>query len=374
MRAKPFSGLAYTSFLLLSACGADDASPARSSTGDEKVLNVYNWTDYIGRSTIADFETRTGIKVHYDTYDSNELLETKLLIGQSGYDVVFPTATVLGRLARVGVFQKLERSRLPNFSNLNPEILERVAKFDPGNEHSIPYMWGTTGIGYNPELVRKALGTDIIDSWSAIFDPATASKLAKCGITILDSPEDAFESAEAYLGTATNNENPAELAAAESLLMGVRAYVRSFDSTQHLNALAAGDICVSLSWSGLMLQARARGAKAAVPVRIAYVIPKEGAPLWFDTVAIPADAPHLHNAHAFLNFLMDPKVIAGISNDIEYANANAASLAFVEPTLKGDPAAYPPLEVMPKLHVSAPRSQAYSRETNRAWTRVKTGH
>ena len=373
MRAQPFPGLAYISFLLLSACGADDGSLARSSSGEEKVLHVYNWSDYIGRSTIADFESRTGIKVQYDTYDSNELLETKLLTGRSGYDVVFPTVTILGRMAKVGVFLKLDKARLPNLSNLDPDIMRQVAANDPGNEHAIPYMWGTTGLGYNPAMVKKMLGTDTIDSWASVFDPTIASKLAKCGITMLDSPEDVFEAAEIYLGNDPGNEDAAEMAATESLVTKIRPYVRSFDSNQHLNALASGDVCLSLSWSGLMLQARDRGASATQPVEVKYVIPKEGAPLWFDTVAIPADAPHAANAHAFLDFLMEPEVIAAISNEIGYANANANSPPFLVPALRDDVSVYPSQAVREKLHVSRMRSQAYSRELNRAWTRIKTG-
>jgi putrescine transport system substrate-binding protein len=373
VKARTLGGFSFAA-VLLAACGGgpDQPAPARPAQ-DEKLLNVYNWTDYIGRSTIAEFEARTGIRVVYDTYDSNELVETKLLTGRSGYDVVFPTATILARMARVGVFLPLDRAKLPNFANLDPEILQRMAGFDPGNRYAIPYMWGTTGIGYNPSLVKKALGTDTIDSWAALFDPALASKLAACGITLLDAPEDAFEAAEIYLGNVSYNEDLEELAQAEAAVARVRPYVRAFDSSQHVEMLASGEVCVSQSWSGLMLQARDRGASAASPVEVRYVIPREGAPTWFDTAAIPADAPHPDNAHAFLNFLMDPQVIAAISNDIRYANANAASLPFVAEDMRNDPSIYPTAEVRARLHPSATRSQEYSRAVNRAWTRVKTG-
>ena len=352
-------GLAVAVLIPLVACsGGQDAGESGTEGPEEKILNVYNWTDYIGGNTIADFEARTGIKVTYDTYDSNEVLETKLLTGHTGYD---------------GVFRKLDKAKLPNLSNLDPEAMRQIAVNDPGNEHAIAYTWGTTGLGYNPAMVTKALGTDAIDSWSAVFDPATASKLAKCGITMLDAPEDVIESAEIYLGSDPGNEDVRELAAAEELLVKVRPYVRAFDTTQHLSALASGEICVSLSWSGLMHQARIRGASAAKPVEVAYVIPKEGAPLYFDTVAIPADAPHPGNAHAFLNFLMEPKVIAEITNAIGYANANTTSLPFVDAVYRDDPSVYPSRELREKLHVSKARSQEYSRELNRAWTRIKTG-
>jgi putrescine transport system substrate-binding protein len=374
VRAGPYSGLSFIAVLLLSACsGGNEDSTGKAREPVENVLHVYNWADYIGPTTVADFEARTGIKVTYDTYDSNELVETKLLTGRTGYDVVFPTSTIVGRMAKVGVFLKLDKARLPNLSNLDPEAMRQVAINDPGNEHAIAYMWGTTGIGYSPAMVKKVLGTDTIDSWSAVFDPATASRLAKCGITMLDAPEDVIETAEIYLGGDPGNEDLGELAAAEELLTNVRPYVHAFDTTQHPSALASGEICVSLSWSGLMHQARARGASAATPVEIAYVIPREGAPLYFDTVAIPADAPHPDNAHAFLNFLMEPEVIAEVTNDIGYANANSASLPFVDAVLRDDPSVYPSEAAREKLHVSRARSQQYSRELNRAWTRIKTG-
>ena len=274
--------------LFLTACGSSGGDKALGGpASEEKVLNVYNWADYIGRSTIADFEARTGIKVNYDTYDSNEVLETKLLTGRTGYDVVFPSGNFMQRLVDAGVFLKLDKAKLPNLSGMDPEIMARIAINDPGNEHAISYMWGTTGIGYNPELVRKAIGTDQIDSWDAVFDPAVASKLAKCGISMLDAPEDVFEAARIYLGRDPNSETAEDLAAAEALVSKVRPYVRYFHSSQHVNDLASGEICVSLSWNGLILQARSRGAAAATPVEVAYAIPEEGATIWFDTAAIP---------------------------------------------------------------------------------------
>jgi putrescine transport system substrate-binding protein len=367
------NGLSLATVIVIAACGGADDKKAESAPPAGRILHVYNWTDYIGRNTIDDFEAKTGIKVVYDTYDSNELVETKLLTGRSGYDVVFPTATILSRMARIGVFLTLDKTKLPNLRNLDADVVARLASYDAGNAHAIPYMWGTTGLGYNPDMVKKASGMATIDSWAAVFDPALASKLAACGITMLDAPEDVFECAEIYLGTAPDNEDLEELAAAEALIARIRPYVRSFDSSQHLNALAGGEICVSLSWSGLMLQARDRGAAASRPVQVRYVIPREGAPMWFDTAAIPADAPHPDNAHAFLDYLMEPEVIAAISNEIRYANANSASLPFVDSDMRDNPSIYPPPEDRAKLHVSATRSQEYSRDLNRAWTRIKTG-
>ncbi len=374
MRQGPIDGLSFAATLLLAACGGSDGAAAGSGAApEEKILNIYNWADYIGRSTIADFEASTGIKVNYDTYDSNEVLETKLLTGRTGYDVVVPSGNFLERLVKAGVFAKLDKSRLTNLVHMDPEIMGRIAVNDPGNEHAINYMWGTTGIGYNPAMVRRALGTDRIDSWNAIFDPAFASKLAKCGISMLDAPEDVFEAARIYLGRDPNSETSEDLAAAEALLARVRPYVRYFHSSQHVNDLASGEICVSLSWNGLILQARSRGAAAAVPVEVVYVIPKEGTTIWFDTAAIPADAPHPGNAHVFLNYLMEPKVIAGVSNDVGYANGNSASLPFISDDLRNDTGVYPTAEMRKRLHPSKLKSQAFSREQNRAWTRVKSG-
>ena len=374
MRCEFRCGLLVAAVVLLTACGSKkEAGADAAAMPEEKVLFVYNWSDYIGETTIADFEARTGIKVTYDLFDSNEVLETKLLSGNTGYDIVVPSNTFLQRQIQAGVFRMLDKSKLPNLANMNPEIMKLVAEQDPGNEHSIVYMWGTTGIGYNRELVKKALGTDTIDGWEAVFDPAIAQKLAKCGITMLDSATDVVESALIYLGHDPNSEDRADLAAAEELLTKVRPYVRYFHASQYINDLATGEICVSLGWSGDVIQARDRAAEAEAPVDIAYAIPKQGAMLWFDTLAIPADAPHPDNAHAFLNFLMEPEVIAGVSNYVAFANANAAALQFVDDEVKSDPSIYPTPEVMKNLHPDIVESQEFSRDLNRAWTRIRTG-
>jgi len=367
------NGLILTAALAFAACGGGSKTPAGSPAAEEKVLNVYNWTDYIGRNTIADFEARTGIKVVYDTYDSNEIVETKMLTGASGYDIVVPTATFLERLIKTGAFLKLDKSSLPNLANMDPEIMRRLAANDPGNLYSIDYTWGMDGLAYNPQMVRKALGTDRLDSWSALFVPAIASRLASCGIAILDAPEDAFNVALIYLGRDPNSEKPEDLDAAEALWKKVRPYIRYFHASQHTNDLATGEICLALDWNGLAIQARARGAAATPPVEVVYVTPTEGTVSWFDTIAIPADAPHPRNAHAFINFLMDPQVIAAITRDIGYANGNRASLAFLPPEIRDDPTIYPPPDVFAKLHPALAHTQDYSRRLNRAWTRIKTG-
>jgi len=305
--------------LVFAACGGkkeaeQPAATAQAPAPEEKVLNVYNWSDYIAEETIPEFQNRTGIQVNYDVFDSNEVLETKLLAGKTGYDVVVPSASFLERQIKAGVFMKLDRSKLTNLGNMDPEIMQRVALHDPGNEHSVPYLWGTTGIGYNPEKVKAALGTDTIDSWSALFDPANAAKLKDCGLVMLDAPSEVFDSALIYLGKDPNSESPDDLAAAEALVMSVRPYIRYFHSSQYINDLANGEICVALGWSGDILQAQARGAEAETPVEVAYTIPKEGAIIWFDMLAIPADAPHPDNAHQFINYLMEPQIIAQSSD------------------------------------------------------------
>jgi putrescine transport system substrate-binding protein len=376
MRAILRSGLVAVAVVAgLSACGKkEEAAPtAAAPAAEDKVLNVYNWSDYIAEGTVGDFQTKTGIKVNYDVFDSNEVLETKLLAGRTGYDVVVPSASFLERQIKAGVFMKLDKSKLPNLANLDPEIMERVGKHDPGNEYAVPYLWGTTGIGYNPEKVKAALGTDTIDSWAMIFEPENAKKLQSCGLTLLDAPGEVVDSALIYLGRDPNSEAPEDLAAAEELLMKIRPFVRYLHSSQYINDLANGEICVALGWSGDILQAQARGAEAATPVEIAYAIPKEGAIMWFDMLAIPADAPHPNNAHEFINYLMEPAVIAAISNYVAYANGNSASFEMVDEAVRTDPSVDPTAEVKAKLSPHLAESQDYSRLSNRAWTRFRTG-
>jgi putrescine transport system substrate-binding protein len=373
MRNEYRVGLVALAALSLVACGGKKESEEAAAKPEDKVLFVYNWSDYIGPDTIKDFEAKTGIKVTYDVFDSNEVLETKLLAGRTGYDVVVPSANFLERQIKAGVFMKLDKSKLPNLVNMDQEIMKRVALHDPGNEHAINWMWGTTGIGYNPDKVKAALGTDTIDSWAAIFEPENAKKLAKCGIAMLDAPSEVMDSVQIYLGLDPNSEKAEDLAAAAAKLEKVRDYVKYFHSSQYINDLATGEICVALGWSGDVLQARTRGAEAEKPVKVAYTVPKEGAIIWFDMLAIPADAPHPNNAHEFLNFVMDPQVIAGVSNYVSYANGNAASLPFLDDAVRNDPSVYPPEEVKQKLHAHLAESQEYSRELNRAWTKVRTG-
>jgi len=359
---------------VLTSCGSGSREGAGRATGPEgKVLHVYNWADYIGESTIADFGARTGIKVTYDVYDSNEVLETKLLTGKSGYDVVVPAGSFLQRDIPAGVFLKLDKSKLPNLAHMDPRIMRLVEAHDPGNVYAVNYLWGTTGIGYNPDMVEKVLGTRTIDSWSAVFDPAIASKLAECGIEMLDSAGDVFSLVRLYLGLELNSESTADLEAVEAVLTRVRPYVRHFDSSRYVNDLANGEVCVAIGWSGGVLQARSRGAQAARPVEIAYAIPREGAPIWFDMMAIPADAPNPDEAHAFVNFLMEPQVIAGVTNKVGQPSGNADALPYVDEKLRTDRAVYPSDEDMKRLHTYGAPSEEYTRNYTRAWMRIRTG-
>jgi putrescine transport system substrate-binding protein len=364
--------------LALGACGkkeeAATTAAAPPPAQEEKVLHIYNWTDYIAPDTISNFEKETGIKVTYDTFDSNEVLETKLLAGHTGYDVVVPSANFLERQIKAGVFLKLDKSKLPNFKNMDPDIMGRIAKHDPGNQYATDWQWGTTGIGYNVKKVKAALGENFKpDSWSLILDPANAKKLAKCGITMLDAPSEVVDSVLISLGKDPNSENPDDLKAAEAVLLKVRPYIKYFHSSSYIDDLANGEVCLSLGWSGDVFIAKGRAADAKNGVELEYYIPKEGAIMWFDTLAIPADAPHPGNAHKFLDFSMRPEVIAGVTNTVTYANGNLASLPFVHDDIKNNPNIYPTPEMRNKLYPHLAESQEYSRLLNRTWTTIKTG-
>jgi putrescine transport system substrate-binding protein len=339
----------------------------------EKVVNVYNWSDYIDESIIEDFTKETGIKVVYDVFDSNEVLETKLLAGGTGYDVVVPSGHFLGRQIEAGVFEKLDKSKLPNISNMWDIIQERTAKYDPGNEYSINYMWGTTGIGYNAKKVKEALGIDEITSWKTLFDPASIAKLADCGVYMLDGPQEVIPTALNYLGLDPDSRNPDDLAKAEELVLGIRPSIRKFHSSEYINALANGDICLALGWSGDIFQARDRAAEAGKGVEIKYAIPSEGAEMWFDQMAIPADAQHKQEAYAFLNYMMKPEVIAKASNYVFYANGNKASQQFLDKEILEDPAVYPDEATLSKLFIVTPLDPKTQRIVTRMWTKIITG-
>ena len=357
----------------LAAATAVSALLTAGALAQEKVVNVYNWSDYIDESIIDDFTKETGIKVVYDVFDSNEILETKLLAGGTGYDIVVPTGAFLARQIEAGVFQKLDKSKLPNLANMWDVVAERTVKYDPGNEYSINYMWGTVGIGYNVKKVQEALGIEKIDSWDVFFNPEKLSKLADCGVYVLDSPSDILPTTLKYLGMDPEATSADDFAKAEEAMMKIRPFIRKFHSSEYINALANGDICLAVGWSGDVFQARDRAAEADQGVVVDYVVPKEGAEMWFDQMAIPADAKHLDEAHAFLNYLMKPEVIAKASNYVYYANGNKASQAFIEKDILEDPAIYPDEATLAKLFTVSPYDPKTQRIVTRTWTKIVTG-
>jgi putrescine transport system substrate-binding protein len=363
--------------LTLAACGrgqeGTEAGTPGASGQEQKVLYVYNWSDYIAEDTVSSFEQRTGIDVTYDTFDSNDMVETRLLAGSSGFDVVVPSASFLERQIKAGVFQKLDKSRLPNFKNLDPEIMRAVAKHDPGNEYAVPYMWGTTGIGYNEDMVRSIFGDQPLDSWDYVYDPSFAAKLKDCGLSMLDASDEILKTVLAWLGRDPNSQSEEDLEAAEEKLMAIRPFVRKIHSSQYIDDLANGEVCVAIGWSGDILQARDRAAEAGRGVTIKYSIPKEGTIIWFDMLAIPADAEHPNNAHEFINYLLEPEVAARNSNAVNYANPIPASLPMVSEAVSGDPGIYPPPEVKAKLFPSLAYGEAFQRSLTRMWTRFTTG-
>ena len=347
---------------------------AASAASAEGELNIYNWSDYIADDTIAKFEEATGIKVTYDVYDSNEVLEAKLLAGSSGYDVVVPTSDFLQRQIAAGVYQPLNKDMLPNIVNMDPALMENAQTFDAGNEHAVIYQWGTTGIGYNVAAVAERLGEDFeVDSWSLVFDPEMAAKMADCGISFLDAPHEVMPAAANYLGFDPNTTKPDELEAAAELVKGVRDHIRYFHSSQYINDLANGDTCVAVGWSGDVFQALYRADEAGNGVEIGYVIPKEGANQWFDMLAIPADAPNPENAHKFINFIMDGQITADITNYVWYAAANTAAVPLIDPEILADPGIYPTDEASANLWPSKVKDARTDRLMNRLWTSITTG-
>ena len=339
----------------------------------DRVVRVYNWSDYIDELILEDFTKETGIKVVYDVFDSNEVLETKLLAGKTGYDVVVPSGNYLNRQIGAGVFQKLDKSKLPNLSNMWPEIQKRTAIYDPGNEYSINYMWGTTAIGYNEAKIKERMADAPLDSWDLVFKPEIISKFKDCGIHFLDAADDILPAALNYLGLDPNSAKPDDIAKASALLESVRPYIQKFHSSEYINALANGDICLAIGYSGDILQARNRAEEAKNGQTIALSLPKEGAQMWFDQMAIPGDAKNVEEAHAFLNYLMKPEVIAKASNYINYANGNLASQALLDEAVKADKSIYPDVATMDRLYVKTPYDAKSQRIVTRAWTKVMTG-
>src|SRR6202047_1145138 len=360
--------------LVLRACGDHkSASPSGTGSGGGKVLNLYIWSDYLAPETLSNFEKQTGIKVHVAYFDTNETLETKLLAGSSGYDVVVPTASYFERQIKAGVYLTLDKSKLPNLKNMDPQLMAKVALHDPGNAHGIIYTWGTNGIGYNEKMVRELMPDAPLDSWRMVFDPAVASKVAKCGISVLDSPAEMLRAVYSYLGKDPNSQSPDDLVLAEAVLTKIRPYIRNINSSEYMEALANGDICVAVGYNGDVMQARDRAREANKGIEIKYAVPKEGSILWFDMLAIPKDAPDPDSAYAYLNYIMTPQVIADISNFKRYANANAASQPLVLPSVRDDSGIYPPPEQRQKLAVQLADSSDQTRAITRVWQKFKTG-
>jgi putrescine transport system substrate-binding protein len=367
-------GWTPTQIRLVAAMAAVLVLPSLAARAQQRTVNFYNWSNYVAPGVLEDFTKETGIKVVYDTFDANETLETRLLAGKSGYDVVVPTAYFLQRQITANIFQKLDKSKLPNLANAWPEVTKRLAIYDPGNVYAANYMWGTTGIGYNVKAVQKILGPDArIDSWDIVFKPENLARFRDCGIHMLDSADDILPAALNYLGLDPNSTQQADLEKATDVISKVRPYVRKFHSSEYLSALATGEICLVVGWSGDIMQARSRAAEAKSDVEIGYAIPKEGAQMFFDNLAIPADAKNVPEAYELINYLYRPEVAAKNSDFLSYANGNLASQKLVDAKILDDKTIYPDPATLAKLFVITARDPATQRVINRLWTRVKTG-
>ena len=355
-------------------CGSATALIVPSSVpAQEKTVNFYNWSDYIDPTVLAAFTRETGIKVRYDTFDSNDTLETKLLAGKSGYDVVVPTGYFLERQIKAGVFLKLDKVQLPNLGNLWSEISTRLATYDPGSQYAVNYMWGTTGLGYNVSKVKTALGDIPVDTWDIVFKPEMLARLKDCGVHMLDSADDVLPAALRYLGLDPNTVTPADYDKATELMLKIRPSVRKFHSSEYLNALASGEICFVVGWSGDIKQSQKRAAEAKNGVTVGYAIPKEGAQMFFDNLAIPKDARNVKEAHALINYLLRPEVAAKSTNFLGYANGDTPNPSLIDKAVLDDRTVYPDAETMAKLYAISARDQKTQRLMNRLWTRIKTG-
>lgn len=341
---------------------------------EEKVLHIYNWSDYIAKDTVAKFEKESGIKVVYDVFDSNETLEAKLLAGRSGYDIVVPSNNFLAKQIKAKVYQPLDRSKLPNWKNLNTDLLKTLEVSDPGNQHAFPYMWGSIGIGYNVDKVKAALGADApVNSWDLLFKPENVAKLKSCGVAFLDSPTEILPIALHYLGYAPNSQDRKQLKEAEALFLKIRPSISYFNSSKYISDLANGNLCVAVGYSGDIQQAKTRALEAKSGVNVGYKIPKEGAGTFFDMVAMPADAANVDSAYAFMNFLLKPEVMAEITNEVRFPNANAAATPLVDEAIRNDPGIYPAPETMAKLYTTTDLPAKVQRSMTRMWTKIKAG-
>jgi putrescine transport system substrate-binding protein len=359
----------------LAGMGAALAAPVvRPSWAQSQTVKIYNWSDYIGETTLADFEAETGIGVVYDLYASAEEMQAKMLAGSTGYDVVLQSALSMERFVTAGIFQKLDRAKLPNWKNLDPAILKVMEGYDPGNLYAAPYMWGSVGVTYNLDLVKERLGEGVdLADLGTLLNPENAAKLADCGISLLDSPTDVGFMVLSYLGIDPNTAGPAEYEKMVEAFAAIREHVAVFDNSNYLNTLPTGDLCVANSWSGDYSVASARAAEAGLDVNLAYFVPKTGAPAWFDVWAIPSDAGNVEAAHAFIDYMMRPEVIAAATNYTGYANANLAATPLVDPAIAADPAIYPDAETMSRLYTTKTQTEEQDREITRAWAEIKTG-
>jgi len=369
--------------LLMVACGQQEppaaatgtpATSAAAMTDDEKVLNVYNWSDYIDPTVVPAFEKEYGIKVNYDVFDSNEMVETKLLEGKTGYDIVVPSAPFMQRQIQAGVFQKLDKSLIPNLKNLDPVITQRLEVNDPGNQYSVNYLWGTDGVGYNVDQIAQAMPNAPVDSLAMFFDPNVTKNFQKCGVSVLDAPDEMVGEVLIYLGRDPNSEAPDDLKAAEKVLLAIRPYIRYVNSSKYIEDLANGELCLALGWSGDVEQARLRATEAGKDVRIKYKLPKEGGLMFFDMLTIPADAPHPKNAHLFINYLLRPEVAAKNASVAHYATTVTAAFSLMDPAVYNDRSVFPNDLEQSHLRLNISHGMAYMRDLNRTWTRFKTGH
>ncbi len=360
---------------LLGSCGGPSPPPAHAdaNAAEEKVLNVYNWSDYIDPAVIPDFEKASGIKVNYDVFDSNEVLETKLLTGHTNYDVVVPSGPFLEQQITVGVYRKLDKSLLPNLKNVDPQTARSAAVYDPGNDYAVDFMWITSGPGYNVAKIRERMADAPLDSWRMLYDPQVVAKFKDCGVAVLDAPTEVVGTVLQYLGKDPNSESPEDLQAAEKVLLSVRPYIRYVHSSRYIDDLANGEICLALGWSGDVKQAHDRAQEAGKGIQLAYSIPKEGAIKNLDVLAIPADAPHPRNAHLFIDYLLRLDVAAKNSNFLKYANGDLPDNSLLSEAVRGDPGIYPPPEVSAKLVPERAKSHDFRRLLIRTWTRFKTG-
>ena len=359
----------------LAACFLSSAALAQTApaAAPERTVNVYNWSDYIDQKVLTDFTKETGIKVVYDTYDSNEVLETRLLAGKTGYDVVVPSATFLQRQIQAGVYLKLDRSKLPNAKGLWPEVMAKLAAYDPGNQYAVNYMWFTTGLAFNVKKAKERLGDQLPASWDVVFKPEILKNFTDCGVYVLDSPEDLFTTALNYMKLPPDSKNANDIRKAADMLGRLRPLVKKFHSSEYINGLANGDICLAVGWAGDSFQARNRAREAANGIEIGYAIPKEGTLMSLDNLAIPKDAPHVEEAYAFIDYLMRPEVAARNTSITNFANGVLASKPFVDAEVSGNKAVYPDDETMKKLFTVTTYDAALQKVVTREWTRVKTG-